>query len=71
MLQDNPWQKQCLDNIHKIPNGVPCDDLRCSEVLPYMHAVCNCLPPYQNGCAGLQPAAPLLHLFGGDADPRL
>jgi hypothetical protein len=55
MAQDNPWLKQCLENIKRIPGGVPCSELRCSEVSPYMHAVCNCLPPYTNGCSGQKP----------------
>lgn len=47
----NPWQQQCLENIAKL-GGTPCDILLCDEVAPYLHAVCNCEPPYTNGCAG-------------------
>jgi hypothetical protein len=49
-MADPPWYAQCLDNISKIPGGVPCPQDRCFHVNSYVHAVCNCQPPYSNGC---------------------
>jgi hypothetical protein len=44
------WLPQCLENIEKIPGAVMCPDQACLDSKTYLHAICNCQPPYQNGC---------------------
>ena len=47
------WHSKCLDNIQKI-GGTPCPELYCEQAFgtakAAIHALCNCLPPYENGC---------------------
>lgn len=50
-MSEPPWWQQCLDNIAKIPGAKLCPQDQCSQVAPYLDKVCNCRPPYQNGCA--------------------
>jgi hypothetical protein len=50
------WLPQCLENLKKIPGGVLCSDQHCRDASRYLYAVCNCQPPYQNGCP--QPPTP-------------
>jgi hypothetical protein len=45
-----PWNAECLDNIAKI-GGIPCPEDRCVDTSGYLHRLCNCLPPYSNGCS--------------------
>lgn len=47
---DPSWYKQCLENIKKIPGGTLCPQEDCNNMSSLLHRVCNCLPPYLNGC---------------------
>jgi hypothetical protein len=46
------WYQQCEDNIKKIPGAVMCSPEVCANqpTSHLIHLVCNCLPPYNNGC---------------------
>src|SRR5215213_8351466 len=50
---NNPpwWYSQCLENIQKL-GGTVCPQESCSNqpYQPYLRAICNCQPPYPNGC---------------------
>jgi hypothetical protein len=49
-MADPPWLAPCLDNLRKIPGAVLCPQERCAQFSSYLHAICYCQPPYQNGC---------------------
>jgi hypothetical protein len=49
-MADPWWLPGCKENLAKIPGGVLCTDQHCTDAQNYYHAVCNCQPPYQNGC---------------------
>jgi hypothetical protein len=50
MSDPPPWYQQCVQNISKIPGGTLCSAQKCQDVANYIHTVCNCKPPYYNGC---------------------
>ena len=54
MTVPNPyenWEQTCRRLIQEA-GGVPCDSLNCSNIVSNvnLHALCNCLHPYENGC---------------------
>lgn len=53
---DPPWYAQCLDNIKKIPGGTLCSEQHCADAKRQNYMICNCVPPYLNGCMGPNPA---------------
>ncbi len=55
-----PWMQGCLENVRLLTGcgtteeceKLLCDPGWCADSAPSgIHAVCNCLPPYPNGCA--------------------
>ncbi|SFW15402.1 hypothetical protein [Chitinophaga sancti] len=46
---DPSWNKQCLENIKKL-GGTLCPQEQCEDMSVPIHMICNCLPPYLNGC---------------------
>src|SRR5262245_9628888 len=53
----DPTHTACLDAIKRV-DGTPCDPVSCTAFAQqhggpmqgFIHAICNCLPPYENGC---------------------
>jgi hypothetical protein len=41
--------KACLEKIKKM-GGIPCDIISCSNYPNPIHQICNCAPPFVNGC---------------------
>jgi hypothetical protein len=54
-MADPPWLPGCIDNVNKLPGGKLCSVQHCEDSATYWHAVCNCQPPFQNGCTGTPP----------------
>jgi hypothetical protein len=52
-----PWLPGCLENLAKIEGAVLCPEQHCADSNTYLHAVCYCQAPYQNGCTGTNPPA--------------
>lgn len=52
----------CLENIAKL-GGTPCPDEVCGQLWEgqYARVICNCEPPYENGCAGPNPPPDCCH----------
>ena len=48
-MSDPPWYTQCLDNIAKL-GGTLCPADFCYDAGDYLYHICNCVPPYSNGC---------------------
>lgn len=62
-MADPPWLPGCLENLRKIdPRAVLCPAQTCRDAERYLRSVCNCLPPYTNGCT--EPRKPGCCVYG-------